>query len=154
MIGERSRRSSPWAIKGVARQRRYARAACLPRNRATVLLVLVDLFGFVVNDLLAVVEAIVPRRADRECAAIGVNLSARSGVVLAACPRDAGFSGQIVKRRREDLMEIGFFFWPFTLQLVEQMAERAERYGYAVIGIADTPGNAMDPGSRRPWWRG
>jgi hypothetical protein len=46
---------------------------------------------------------------------------------------------------REDLMEVGFFFWPFTLELVEQMAERAERYGYAMIGIADTPGNAMDP---------
>jgi 5,10-methylenetetrahydromethanopterin reductase len=46
---------------------------------------------------------------------------------------------------REDLMEAGFFFWPFTLELVEQMAERAERYGYAMIGIADTPGNAMDP---------
>ena len=42
-------------------------------------------------------------------------------------------------------MEVGFFFWPFTLELVEQMAERAERYGYAMIGIADTPGNAMDP---------
>jgi 5,10-methylenetetrahydromethanopterin reductase len=52
---------------------------------------------------------------------------------------------EIVKRCREDLMEVGFFFWPFTLELVEQMAERAERYGYAMIGIADTPANAMDP---------
>jgi 5,10-methylenetetrahydromethanopterin reductase len=52
---------------------------------------------------------------------------------------------KIVKCRREDVMEVGFFFWPFTLELVEQMAERAERYGYAMIGIADTPGNAMDP---------
>jgi 5,10-methylenetetrahydromethanopterin reductase len=42
-------------------------------------------------------------------------------------------------------MQVGFFFWPYTLQLVEQMAERAERYGYAMIGVADTPGNAMDP---------
>jgi 5,10-methylenetetrahydromethanopterin reductase len=42
-------------------------------------------------------------------------------------------------------MQVGFFFWPYTLALVEQMAERAERYGYAMIGIADTPGNAMDP---------
>jgi 5,10-methylenetetrahydromethanopterin reductase len=42
-------------------------------------------------------------------------------------------------------MDVGFFFWPFTVELVEQMAERAERYGYAMIGIADTPGNAMDP---------
>src|SRR5262249_18646888 len=42
-------------------------------------------------------------------------------------------------------MEIGFFFWPYTPRLVEQLAERADRYGYAMIGIADTPGNAMDP---------
>ncbi len=42
-------------------------------------------------------------------------------------------------------MQVGFFFWPYTLQLVEQLAERAERYRYAMIGIADTPGNAMDP---------
>lgn len=42
-------------------------------------------------------------------------------------------------------MQIGFFFWPYTPQLVEQLAERADRYGYAMIGIADTPGNAMDP---------
>ena len=42
-------------------------------------------------------------------------------------------------------MDVGFFFWPYTLQLVEQLAERADRYGYAMIGIADTPGNAMDP---------
>jgi len=31
------------------------------------------------------------------------------------------------------------------VELVEQIAERAERDGYAMIGIADTPGNAMDP---------
>src|ERR1700724_2573700 len=38
-----------------------------------------------------------------------------------------------------------FFFWPYTLDLIEQMAQCADRYGYAMIGIADTPGNAMDP---------
>jgi 5,10-methylenetetrahydromethanopterin reductase len=42
-------------------------------------------------------------------------------------------------------MEVGFFFWPYTLELCESLAERADRYGYAMIGIADTPGNAMDP---------
>ena len=42
-------------------------------------------------------------------------------------------------------MQVGFFFWPYTLDLCEQLAERADRYGYAMIGIADTPGNAMDP---------
>src|SRR6516225_3250185 len=42
-------------------------------------------------------------------------------------------------------MQVGFFFWPYTLDLCDQLAERADRYGYAMIGIADTPGNAMDP---------
>jgi 5,10-methylenetetrahydromethanopterin reductase len=42
-------------------------------------------------------------------------------------------------------MQVGFFFWPYSLDLCERLAERADRYGYAMIGIADTPGNAMDP---------
>jgi 5,10-methylenetetrahydromethanopterin reductase len=42
-------------------------------------------------------------------------------------------------------MQVGFFFWPYSLDLIEQMAQCADRYGYAMIGIADTPGNAMDP---------
>lgn len=42
-------------------------------------------------------------------------------------------------------MEIGFFFWPYTPDLVRRMARAADDYGYDMIGIADTPGNAMDP---------
>ena len=42
-------------------------------------------------------------------------------------------------------MKVGFFFWPYTPELCQQLAQRADRYGYAMIGIADTPGNAMDP---------
>jgi 5,10-methylenetetrahydromethanopterin reductase len=42
-------------------------------------------------------------------------------------------------------MQVGFFFWPYSLDLCVKLAERADRYGYAMIGIADTPGNAMDP---------
>src|SRR3954451_23059906 len=42
-------------------------------------------------------------------------------------------------------MQVGFFFWPYNLDLCEKLTERADRYGYAMIGIADTPGNAMDP---------
>src|ERR1700730_12820035 len=42
-------------------------------------------------------------------------------------------------------MQVGFFFWPYTPDLCEQLAARTARYGYAMIGIADTPGNAMDP---------
>ena len=42
-------------------------------------------------------------------------------------------------------MEIGFFFWPYDPPLVRRMAAAADRFGYDMIGIADTPGNAMDP---------
>jgi 5,10-methylenetetrahydromethanopterin reductase len=42
-------------------------------------------------------------------------------------------------------MQVGFFFWPFSPELVTRMAEAAEHYDYDIIGIADTPGNAMDP---------
>jgi 5,10-methylenetetrahydromethanopterin reductase len=42
-------------------------------------------------------------------------------------------------------MEVGFFFWPYSPDLVRRMAAAAERFGYDMIGIADTPGNAMDP---------
>ncbi len=42
-------------------------------------------------------------------------------------------------------MEIGFFFWPYDVALVEAMAGAADRFGYDMIGVADTPGNAMDP---------
>jgi 5,10-methylenetetrahydromethanopterin reductase len=42
-------------------------------------------------------------------------------------------------------MQVGFFFWPFTPELTRRMAAAADRYGYDLIGIADTPGNAMDP---------
>ena len=42
-------------------------------------------------------------------------------------------------------MQVGFFFWPFGPDLVSRMAEAAERWGYDMIGIADTPSNAMDP---------
>ncbi|HTQ34938.1 MAG TPA: LLM class flavin-dependent oxidoreductase [Stellaceae bacterium] len=42
-------------------------------------------------------------------------------------------------------MQVGFFFWPYSPDLVQGMADAAERHGYDMIGIADTPGNAMDP---------
>lgn len=42
-------------------------------------------------------------------------------------------------------MEIGFFFWPYDVALVRAMAEAADECGYDMVGIADTPGNAMDP---------
>jgi hypothetical protein len=41
--------------------------------------------------------------------------------------------------------EVGLFFWPFTPELVQRMAEAVDRYAYDMIGVADTPGNAMDP---------
>jgi 5,10-methylenetetrahydromethanopterin reductase len=42
-------------------------------------------------------------------------------------------------------MEIGFFFWPYDVALVRAMADAADRFGYDMVGVADTPGNAMDP---------
>jgi 5,10-methylenetetrahydromethanopterin reductase len=43
------------------------------------------------------------------------------------------------------MMQVGFLFWPFAPNLVHRLTESAERLGYDMIGIADTPGNAMDP---------
>ena len=42
-------------------------------------------------------------------------------------------------------MEIGFFFWPYDVALVRAMGEAADSLGYDMVGIADTPGIAMDP---------
>jgi 5,10-methylenetetrahydromethanopterin reductase len=42
-------------------------------------------------------------------------------------------------------VEIGFFFWPYDVALVRAMAEAADSLGYDMVGIADTPGIAMDP---------
>ncbi|HYE90131.1 MAG TPA: LLM class flavin-dependent oxidoreductase [Terriglobales bacterium] len=42
-------------------------------------------------------------------------------------------------------MQVGFFFWPFTPELTRAMADAAERLGWDMVGVADTPGNAMDP---------
>jgi 5,10-methylenetetrahydromethanopterin reductase len=42
-------------------------------------------------------------------------------------------------------MQIGFFFWPYHVELVRAMAEAADGLGYDMVGIADTPGIAMDP---------
>jgi 5,10-methylenetetrahydromethanopterin reductase len=42
-------------------------------------------------------------------------------------------------------VEIGFFFWPYDVALIRAMAEAADAFGYEMVGIADTPGNAMDP---------
>ena len=38
----------------------------------------------------------------------------------------------------------GFFFWPYTPEYTARMAELGESLGWDLVGIADTPGNAMD----------
>jgi len=38
----------------------------------------------------------------------------------------------------------GFFFWPWSPEYTERVARLAERDGWDLLGIADTPGNAMD----------
>ena len=43
------------------------------------------------------------------------------------------------------MTQVGFFFWPYEVALTRGMGEAADAYGYDMIGIADTPGNAMDP---------
>ncbi|HUO62278.1 MAG TPA: LLM class flavin-dependent oxidoreductase [Terriglobales bacterium] len=42
-------------------------------------------------------------------------------------------------------MRFGFFFWPYTPEYTTRMACLGEEYGFDMVGIADTPGNAMDP---------
>ncbi|HUG35658.1 MAG TPA: LLM class flavin-dependent oxidoreductase, partial [Candidatus Limnocylindrales bacterium] len=39
----------------------------------------------------------------------------------------------------------GFFFWPWSPEYTARMAGLGERLGWDLVGIADTPGNAMDP---------
>jgi alkanesulfonate monooxygenase SsuD/methylene tetrahydromethanopterin reductase-like flavin-dependent oxidoreductase (luciferase family) len=41
-------------------------------------------------------------------------------------------------------MRVGFFFWPYTPDYTVRMARLGEELGFDLIGIADTPGNAMD----------
>ena len=46
-------------------------------------------------------------------------------------------------------MEIGFFSYPYTVELVERLAVAADQYGYDMIGIADVylfdePTSALD----------
>jgi 5,10-methylenetetrahydromethanopterin reductase len=38
----------------------------------------------------------------------------------------------------------GFFFWPFSPEYTVRMAGLGERLGWDLVGVADTPGNAMD----------
>ena len=38
----------------------------------------------------------------------------------------------------------GFFFWPWSPEYTARMAELAERDDWDLLGVADTPGNAMD----------
>src|ERR1700730_17733778 len=42
-------------------------------------------------------------------------------------------------------MRVGFFFWPYTPEDTARMARLGEELGFDMVGIADTPGNAMDP---------
>jgi len=42
-------------------------------------------------------------------------------------------------------MRFGFFFWPYTPEYTARMARLGEELGFDLVGIADTPGNALDP---------
>ena len=39
----------------------------------------------------------------------------------------------------------GFFFWPWSPDFTTRMVSLGESGGWDLVGIADTPGNAMDP---------
>src|SRR6185503_10769758 len=42
-------------------------------------------------------------------------------------------------------MRVGFLFWPYTPEYTARMARLGEELGFDLVGIADTPGNALDP---------
>src|SRR3982074_56969 len=42
-------------------------------------------------------------------------------------------------------MRVGFFFWPYTPEYTARMARLGEELGFDLVGIADTPGNALAP---------
>jgi 5,10-methylenetetrahydromethanopterin reductase len=42
-------------------------------------------------------------------------------------------------------VRIGFFFWPYTPEYTERMAALGDELGFDMVGVADTPGNAIDP---------
>src|SRR5262249_12685825 len=44
----------------------------------------------------------------------------------------------------EPLARFGFFFWPYTPEYTARMATLGEELGWDLVGVADTPVNAMD----------
>lgn len=45
---------------------------------------------------------------------------------------------------RPRIPKIGFFFWPTSVAQIQSMGELAEAYGFDLVGVADSPGQAMD----------
>jgi hypothetical protein len=45
---------------------------------------------------------------------------------------------------RHGAARFGFFFWPYTPAYTARMVSLGESLGWDLVGIADTPGNAMD----------
>jgi 5,10-methylenetetrahydromethanopterin reductase len=41
-------------------------------------------------------------------------------------------------------VQVGFFFWPYTPEDTARMATLGDELGFDMVGVADTPGNAMD----------
>ena len=41
-------------------------------------------------------------------------------------------------------VKVGFFFWPYTPEYTVRMVRLGEELGFDLVGLADTPGNAMD----------
>jgi 5,10-methylenetetrahydromethanopterin reductase len=45
---------------------------------------------------------------------------------------------------KETAPKVGFFFWPDGPDMASRMGELAETYGFDLVGVADTPGQALD----------
>src|SRR5262249_61240578 len=64
-------------------------------------------------------------------------------------PEDTGVrpqlsAAQAVTRPDPTAPRFSFFFWPWTPDYTARLASLGEELGWDMVGVADTPGNAMD----------
>jgi branched-chain amino acid transport system substrate-binding protein len=81
------------------------------------------------------VHRFTPIRPCRSSGPTGRRSSSRARPTRATIPRSS----------RSAPMRFGFFFWPYTPEYTARLARLGEDLGFDLVGIADTPGNALDP---------